>query len=117
MPGNVLHKASDLPPKLRQAVGRLLGRALEPEEHVSVTAYRPHKAPTGKAQVELAGRLKERIDKAAERLKDVPAAEVDELIDEAVDHVRHHRREGRSGHRRSGARQRQIERAGPRSLD
>src|SRR2546422_10187421 len=89
---SVLHKASDLPPDLRQPVGRLLGRALEPAEHVSVMAYRPHKAPTGRARTELAGRLKERTDRAAANLKDVPETEVDELIDEAVDHVRHHHR-------------------------
>jgi hypothetical protein len=35
--------------------------------------------------------LRERIDQMSARLKDVPEAELDELIDEAVDHVRHHR--------------------------
>jgi L-lactate utilization protein LutC len=91
MPSSVLHKASELPPDIRQAVGRLLGRPLEPEEHVSVMAYRPHKAPNGAARTELADRLKERIDKTAARVKDIPEAELDELIDEAVDHIRHHR--------------------------
>ena len=91
MPSSVLHKASDLPPDIRQAVGRLLGRPLEPEEHISVMAYEPHKAPTGTARAALADRLKERIDKTAAKLKDVPEAELDELIDEAADHVRHHR--------------------------
>ena len=91
MPSNVLHKASDLPPDIRKAVGRLLGRPLEPEEHISVMAYRPHEAPTGKDRAELARRFKERIDKTAAKLKDVPEGELDDLIDEAVDHVRHHR--------------------------
>lgn len=91
MPSNVLHKASDLPPDVRQAVGRLLGRPLEPEEHVSVMAYRPHKAPAGEDRAELARRFKERIDRTAAKLGDVPEAELDDLIDEAVDHARHQR--------------------------
>ena len=66
MPSSVLHKAS-------------------------VMAYEPHKAPAGTARAALADRLKPRIDKTAAKLKDVPEAELDELIDEAVDHVRHHR--------------------------
>jgi len=40
---------------------------------------------------DLAGRFNERIDKTAAKLKDVPEAELDDLIDEAVEHVRHHR--------------------------
>jgi hypothetical protein len=92
MPSNALHKASDLPPDIQQAVARLLGRPLEPEEHISVMAYRPHLGPTGRERADLASRFKERIDKTAANLKDVPEAALDELIDEAVDHVRHHRR-------------------------
>ena len=91
MPSNVLHKASDLPPDVLQTVGRLLGRPLEPEEHISVMAYRPHKAPAGDDRAPLARRFKERIDKTAAKLENVPEAELDSLIDEAVDHVRHNR--------------------------
>jgi len=91
MPSSVVHKAGDLPPDIRQAVGRLLGRPLNPEEHISVMAYRPHKAPTGPDRAELARRLKERIDDTAAKLKGVPEAEVDHLIDEAVDQIRHRR--------------------------
>lgn len=64
---------------------------MKPEEHISVMAYEPHPAPAGTDRAELSKRLKERIDEAAARLKDVPESELDELIDEAVDHVRHHR--------------------------
>ena len=91
MPSCVLHKASELAPDVRQAVESLLGRPLQPEEHVSVMVYLPHKAPTGPERAELAHRLKQRIDKTAAKLKDVPEAELDELIDEAVVHVRHRR--------------------------
>jgi len=91
MPSNALHRASDLPPDIQEAVARLLGRPLEPEEHISVMAYRPHPAPVGNERAELASHLKERIDKTAAKVKEVPEAELDELIDEAVDHIRHHR--------------------------
>ena len=91
MLGSAFHKASDLPPDIQQAVARLLGRPLEPEEHISVMAYRPHPAPVGTGRSGLASLLMERIDKAAEKVKDVPEAELDGLIDEAVDHIRHHR--------------------------
>jgi len=91
MPSSVLHKASDLPPDIREAVVRLLGRQLKPEEHISVMAYEPHAAPTGADRTELAVHLKDRIAKTAAKMKDVPEDELDELIDEAVDHVRHHR--------------------------
>lgn len=94
MPSNVLHKASDLPPDVRQAVGQLLGRPLEPEEHISVMAYRPHQAPVEKDRAKLAHHFKERIDKTAAKLEDVPETELDALIDEAIDHVRHHRPRG-----------------------
>jgi hypothetical protein len=91
MSSRVLHKASELAPEVRQAVESLLGRPLQPEEHVSVMVDLPHRASTGPERAELAQGLRERIDKTAAKLKDVPEAELDELIDEAVDHVRHHR--------------------------
>ena len=91
MASSVLHKASDLPPDIQQALARLLGRPLEPEEHISVMAYEPHQAAAGRERADLASHFKELIDKTAAQLKDVPEAELDELIDEAVDHVRHHR--------------------------
>jgi hypothetical protein len=72
-------------------MGRLLGRPLDPEEHISVMAYTPHKAPAGRDRAELVHRFKERIDKMAARLEDLPENELEDLIDEAVDHVRHHR--------------------------
>ncbi len=91
MSSSALHKAKELSADIRQAVETLVGRPVEPEEHVIVMAYRPHKAPTGAERTELARGLQERIDKTADQLKDVPEAELDPLIDDAVDDVRHHR--------------------------
>ena len=88
---SVLHKASELPPDVRQVVGRLLGRPLDPEEYISLTAYRPHQAPAGDERAELIQRFQARIDQTAAKLEGVPEAELDALIDEAADHVRHRR--------------------------
>ena len=90
MSNSVVHKASDLPPDIRQAVSRLLGRPLELQEHISLMAFEPHKAPAGAARAELANRLKNRIDSTAAKLTDVSETELDQVIDEAVDHIRHH---------------------------
>lgn len=89
MPSSVVQKAGELAPDVRQAVESLLGRPLHPEEHVSLMVFFPHRAPTGPERMKVAQHLKDRIDKMADKLKDVPEPELDELIDEAVDHVRH----------------------------
>jgi hypothetical protein len=89
-----VHKASDLSPDLRRAVEALLGRALEKDESVSVRAFRGEiikQAPTGEAREEAFRRLRGRIDETAKRAHGVPEDEIDAAIDEATDHVRHHR--------------------------
>src|SRR5207247_10087474 len=83
-------KPADLSSYVRDALERLLGRALQEEETISVQAYATHEAPTGSERDEAWRRLLERIDKTAARVANVPESELDALIDEAVDFVRHH---------------------------
>lgn len=90
MPNNALRKARDLSPNVRNALEMLLGRPLQEEETVSIQAYPTHNAPTGREREESWKRLLDRIDRTAARVKDVPEAELDALIDEATDYVRHH---------------------------
>lgn len=90
MSNSALRRARDLSPDVRGALEILLGRRLQEEETISIQAYPTHEAPTGSARAEAWGRLMERIDKTAARVKDVPEAELDALIDEAADYVRHH---------------------------
>ncbi len=90
MPNNALSKARDLSPNLRNALEMLLGRPLQEEETVSIQAYPTHNAPTGQEREEAWKRLLDRIDRTAARVKDVPEAEIDALIDEATEYVRHH---------------------------
>jgi len=91
MASGALHKAGELAPEIRRAVEILLGRRLEAEEQVSVTTYSPHKAPRGGARARLARRLERRINQTAKKAERVPEQELDALIDEAVDQVRHGR--------------------------
>ena len=90
MSNSALRRARDLSPDVRDALEALLGRPLEEEETISIQAYPTHEAPTGRDRDEAWRRLIERIDKTAARVKDVPEAELDALIDEADIYVRHH---------------------------
>ena len=90
MPNNALRKARDLSPNVRNALEMLLGRSLQEEETVSIQAYPTHNAPTGLEREEAWTRLLDRIDRTAARVKGVPKAELDTLIDEATESVRHH---------------------------
>lgn len=51
-------------------------------------AFAPHDAPSGENRRELVHRLEERINKTAERVRNVADEELEETIDEAVHHVR-----------------------------
>jgi hypothetical protein len=87
--GNIaIHKAHELPPDARRVVERVLGRALESDEEVSIMALSPHNAPTGEARQHLARKLEDRIARTAEPVRDIPDSEQEAAIDEAVHHVR-----------------------------
>jgi hypothetical protein len=90
MSNSALRKARDLSPHVRDALESLLGRSLQEEETVSVQTFPTHEAPTGRAREDAWSRLMERIDKTAGRSSHMPEAELDALIDEASDYVRHH---------------------------
>ena len=89
-----IHKARDLTPHLRRAAEALLGRVLQEDESISVRVFKgdiAKQAPTGEARAEVFRRLRARIEQTAKAAQGVPEAEIDAAIDEAVDHVRHHR--------------------------
>ena len=90
MSNNAISKARELPPNVRHALEVLLGRPLQEEETVSVQTYPTHESPVGKQREDSWKRLMDRIDRTATRAKDVSEAELDALIDEATDYVRHH---------------------------
>jgi hypothetical protein len=77
-----------LPPDARRAMEAILGRPLAEHEAIALNAYRP--APTGAAREEASRPLLQRIDKTTRKVQDVPDAEIEAAIGEALDHVRHH---------------------------
>jgi hypothetical protein len=87
--GNIaIHRANELPSDARLAVERVLGRALEPDEEVSIMALSPHSAPIGEARQQIARELDERIDKTSEAVRDAPDEVQETAIDEALRNVR-----------------------------
>ena len=90
MHNNALRKAGELTPPVRAAFESVLGRNLSDDETVSINAYRARPAPTGDARDTAYRRLLEFGDNLAQRVKGVPEEEIDAVIDEAVDYVRHH---------------------------
>ena len=84
-----LHKAGELAPQVKEAIESLLGRALQEDESVGIRTYRAKNAPAGPARDMAYRRLLGRIDTMADRVKNVPEAELEAAIDEAVDFVRH----------------------------
>lgn len=81
-------KVNELTPDVRAAVESLLGRPLEDDEAVTLSALKPHPAPTGDAKKKAAAQLREQLDLMSERVEAVPAEELEDALDEAMRHVR-----------------------------
>ncbi len=87
--GNIaIHRANELPADARLVVERVLGRALKPDEEVSIMAFSPHDAPAGERRQQLARQMGNRIAATAESVRNIPDDEQEAAIDEAVSHVR-----------------------------
>ena len=89
-----IHKVRDLSPEIRRAVQALLGRELHEDENVAIQAFKGNiakPAPTGSERTDAFRDLRARIDATSERALGLPEADIDNAIDEAVDHVRHNR--------------------------
>ncbi|MEK7406254.1 MAG: hypothetical protein AAB225_14215 [Acidobacteriota bacterium] len=85
-----IRKVGELPVAVREAIESMLGRVLHEDESVSIKTYRPKEAPEGPAREAAYRRLLARVEKTARRARDLPEAELDPAVDEAVDSVRHH---------------------------
>ncbi len=84
------YKASDLVPDQRLAIESLLGRRLQADEGLSIQPSRIlHEAPTVEERSRAYAEYLKDSDRIALRVKDVSDDELDELIDEACDRVRH----------------------------
>lgn len=87
MQNGALRKVAELSANARHAVESIVGRPLRDDEAIAVNVYKP--APTGAGRDEASRRLRERIDKTAQKARGTSEAEIDAAMDEAVDHVRH----------------------------
>jgi hypothetical protein len=83
-----VQKVKDLDEPARRWVQRLLGRELQDEEEVTIRVFPGHPVPPEVVRQKAAARLDRILDKAAENLKNVPDAEFEAAINEAMDHVR-----------------------------
>jgi hypothetical protein len=91
MSSSAVRKASELEPEVRRALESLLGRPLDSDEHVSLSAFRLGQADNGKKYADASRQLANRIDKTARNAEEVSDADLDAAIDEAADSVRHRR--------------------------
>ena len=81
-------RTTDLKPDERVTVEKLLGHPLHDDEAVALSAFRPHHAPAGEAKRQAASELHEILERRAEKVRDVPADEIEQAIDEAMEDVR-----------------------------
>jgi hypothetical protein len=84
-------RTGDLLPSARQAVEGLLGRKLADDEEVGIWASGPHEAPAGVARQEAWERLTGHLDLMASKPVGGSADDVERLVDEVADEVRHGR--------------------------
>jgi len=86
----MVHHVRNLLPDQRLAIENLLGRALSEEESLTIRPARILKdAPTGDERQRAFRQYQVHLNLLADRVKDVPEAEVDAAIDEALHAIRH----------------------------
>lgn len=93
MESTVFCNASELSPEQRQALEGLLGHGLDNDEWITVQTSKSRiisRALTGEAGKEAHRKWLAFADEMASRVKDVPEAEIDAALDEALEYVRSH---------------------------
>src|SRR3954453_21038057 len=83
-------RASDLPPTLREWVRDLLHTEPTDAAELTVTLRQPGEEPTADQRAAARVRLLELMQHIGERTKDIPQAEIDAAVDEAMQFVRSH---------------------------
>jgi hypothetical protein len=84
-------KARDLSPAAKEAFEAILGRNLRDDEEVGIWTSRPLEAPTGQARKEAWRDLNQHLDHIASKARDLPDEEMEKLVDDVWDEVRHGR--------------------------
>lgn len=86
-----VHRANELGNAARSAVESLLGRKVADEEQVTVMSFPAAPAEGEPDRQKAAQDLIEDVDNLAASARHVPDEEMEGLIDEAIQHVRHRR--------------------------
>jgi len=84
----LVRQADDLRPETRAALGAEIGRPFQGNERVVILAFPEPDALTDQEHQAVIRRLEERFTRADERTKDIPEAEWDEILLEAMRSVR-----------------------------
>ena len=87
-----IRKTQDLSPVAKQVLEALLGRHLRDDEEVAIWVSSPHDAPSGQPRREAWDELNRHLDLIASKADGVPAEELERLVDDVCDEVRHGRR-------------------------
>jgi hypothetical protein len=86
-----IHKASELPDGMKSAIEQLLGRPILADEEISIAANPPRQIPPSDSRAAVAQKLETLLDSRAAKASDVSDQDLDSVLDEALDHVRHSR--------------------------
>ena len=84
-------KTRELSLATRQAFEAILGRRLKDDEEVGIWASQPHEAPAGEARKEAWRDLNQHLDLMSSKAKDLPVADLETIVDDVCDEVRHGR--------------------------
>ena len=84
------HKVKDLSPDQRLAIESLVGRGLRDDEGLNIQPSRVLKeAPEAEERFRAYKQYLDQIDRLGQRAANIPDDELDALIDEACDRIRH----------------------------
>lgn len=92
MPDHSVQRASDLAGDERLIIERWLGRTLSSDETISISAYRPHTAPDSVKREALRQNIIAQAREISARSGAVSDQEMDELLNDAYNDIRTHRR-------------------------
>ncbi len=81
-------KASEIETPARQWLQHLLGRSLGDDEQVTIVVASVHAAPEAKDRQAAFQKMDRVLDHAAKNMQDIPDAEFDEAVDEAMEKIR-----------------------------
>jgi hypothetical protein len=83
-----VQKARDVDGPAREWLQRIFGRSLAEDDEVTVLVSAPHPASSGAGRRAASERIEEVLDRAAQNMRNVSAAEFDTALDEALSSVR-----------------------------